>query len=89
MQLSVFDTWATLSNGDKMHFDVFLDSEGTLNAARTHAFQWLNSVGVSSDQVQLDSCQFCHHEAATPEIQTQLKQQRYAILQMQGCPAPY
>ncbi len=74
-----------------MHFDVFLPvgcgahcDEKAADYART----WLHSIGMKSGKIKLEQCRYCHSQAVTPEIRTQLEQQGYFILQMEGRPSP-
>ena len=88
MQLDVFDTYVTQPDGQTMHFDVLIPKGGTLQSAKVFAMQWLRSIGVYTDIIQLHRCRFCHSESASPEIEQTVRTQGFAILQMEGCPSP-
>jgi len=88
MKLDVFDTYVTQGNGEQMHFDVLLPQGGTQQQAETYAIQWLESIGVRTNNIHLDKCNFCHSEAANPEIEHAISINGYAILQLEGCPSP-
>lgn len=87
MKLDVYNTFAMRSDGELMHFDVVLPVGSDLDA-RTTAMQWLAGIGVTTGEVKLRSCELCHVEEATPEYARQVKNQGYAILQLEGCPSP-
>lgn len=88
MKFDVFDTYVTREDGQRMHFDVFLPAGGSKDTAKQFAMKWLAEMKISTDNIQLDSCEYCHSEQATPEVAQALETQGYAILQMQGCPSP-
>lgn len=88
MELDVFDTYVTQSNGKLMHFDVFLPKGSSRTLAEKYALEWLESVQIKTDSINLEKCRFCHTESASPEYEQAVKSQGYAILQMEGCPSP-
>ena len=88
MELDVFDTYVSHQNGNKMHFDVLLPKGSTQNQAESCAIEWLKKMGIQVKSIQLDSCRFCHSESAYPEMERTVITQGFAILQMEGCPAP-
>ncbi len=88
MQIDVYDTYVTTSDGGRMHFDVLLAQGEQESKAKTCARQWLGSIGLHPDQVQQERMRYCHSEPATAETLALLEQQGYAIVQMEGCPAP-
>ncbi len=70
-----------------MHFDVLVPSEDGLNEAKGFAQSWLASIGMPIESVQLSRCQYCHSEVAIPEVVRHIKQNGYAVLPLEGCPA--
>lgn len=88
MNVDVFDTYVTLPDSSQMHFDILVPEGGAQHEALGFAKAWLNEVGIATDSIQLDKCRFCHSQAAHPEIEHSLTSKGYAVLQMEGCPAP-
>ncbi len=88
MRLDVFDTYVQRDDGETMHFDVLMPKGSTQESAQSKATHWLQSLGVTVANLQLESCRFCHSEDATPEIARDVETQGYFILQMEGCPSP-
>ena len=88
MRLDIYDTYVTLSDGARMHFDVLVEAGNDASLARSYAKQWINDIGLQTQGIQLDRCRFCHSEAANPEVESLVTRQGYAILQMEGCPSP-
>lgn len=88
MKIDVFDTYVTVNGREQMHFDVLVKSGVTQETAQQYAHEWLNTIGVMAESLQQQSCRFCHSEMANPEVDLLIERQGYAILQMEGCPAP-
>ncbi|GAA4810718.1 hypothetical protein GCM10011365_14050 [Marinicella pacifica] len=89
MKIDVYDSFATSNQGRLMHFDVFVESGTSAQQALAYGQQWLLSIGESSAGLKQSHCNFCHSEAANPEVAHHIKNHGYFILQMEGCPAPY
>ncbi len=88
MKIDVFDTYVTLQDSSRMHFDILVPAGAEQQQARQFATTWLNEMGIVTDSIQLDECRYCHSEAAHPEIEHSLTSKGYAVLQMEGCPSP-
>lgn len=84
MNVQVYDTHVTTSHGHYLHFDVLVTPEQAPNA-KLYAQQFLQQKGLSSEDIQQQSCDFCHNEIATPEVVAAINAQGYFILKLQGC----
>lgn len=82
----VFDTYATTSTGNIMHFDVVLDDKDVVKAL-AYAQSWLNSIGEEQAVVTQKNCIFCHSAEVSAEFRKQIDEQGYAIYKLEGCPA--
>lgn len=89
MKIDVFDSYATTDDETLMHFDIFVETGTSEKTALSYGQQWLESIGLQRDILKLSRCNFCHTEAANPEIAEHIQQHHYFILQMEGCPQPY
>lgn len=89
MKIDVFDSYATANDGRLMHFDVFVETGTSPDVAFEYGQQWLKSIGESPEGLKQSHCNFCHTEAANPEIAKHIEQHQYFILQMEGCPTPF
>ncbi len=87
MKIDVYDTYVRTTEGKLLHFDVLLPA-GQGDKAAEFARAWLRSIGVASDDVTQESCDFCHSQAANPALQGHIERHGYFILQMEGCPSP-
>jgi hypothetical protein len=88
MQIDVFDTYVTTTDGKRLHFDVFLPSGKQGGDAQQYAKEWLESIGIKMNDIRQESCAYCHSEAASPRVQQHIEQHGYYIYQMEGCPSP-
>ena len=89
MKIDVYDSFASSNQGRLMHFDVFVESGTPAEQALAYGQQWLLSIGESAAGLKQSHCNFCHSEAAIPEVAQHIQNHGYFILQMEGCPAPY
>lgn len=90
MRIDVYDTYALSQSGKTLHFDVLLPSGArTKETALRYARIFLESIGQSSEALNLEQCSFCHSETASAMIKGELEKSGYYILQMEGCPDPH
>jgi len=85
MNIDIYDTYVRTAEGDLLHFDILLPC-GESSKATQYASEWLQSIGKTVEDISLESCRYCHTEIATPEIQQHIREHRYFIIQMEGCP---
>jgi hypothetical protein len=88
MQIDVFDTYVTTTDGKRLHFDVFLPAGKQGGLAQQYAKEWLESIGIQVGDIRQESCTYCHSQAADPKVQQHIEQHGYYIYQMEGCPSP-
>lgn len=88
MKIDVYNTYASHPEHGLLHFDVLLPEGGTQQEAESSALLWLNEIGIRPNCIRLDQCSYCHSEISIPEMENALNQKGYAILQLEGCPAP-
>jgi hypothetical protein len=77
-----------LTDGQRMHFGILLPTGSAEDLANLYALQWLLSIAIEPETVSQEQCRFCHSESATPEQQRSIHAQGFAVIQMEGCPAP-
>ncbi len=88
MKVDVYDTYAKGNSGETIHFDVLVPDSTEALSALKFAREWLTEIGVSSDNLTQDRCNFCHTENASEEVIQDIQENGYSILQMEGCPQP-
>ncbi|OZI09768.1 hypothetical protein BWI93_02570 [Siphonobacter sp. BAB-5385] len=86
MQVSVFDTYVTRTDGTLMHFDILVPSNVTCtDTIHQYGQTYLATKGQAGQPLTAKECQFCHIEQATEEVQTSITNQGFHIIEMQGC----
>jgi hypothetical protein len=86
MQVAVYDTYVTRTDGQQMHFDILVPSV-LKNEAVVHKYgqQYLATKGQAGQRLTALECQLCHIEQATDAVLESIRQQGYHIIEMQGC----
>ncbi|TDF39667.1 DUF2024 family protein [Alteromonadaceae bacterium M269] len=85
MNVHVFDTHVTDTNGNYYHFDVIVDDANTKDVDR-YVKNYLNSLNVTEKTIEKSTCGFCHSEPATEQMIKDIQTKGHYILPMQGCP---
>ncbi|UHG94215.1 DUF2024 family protein [Spirosoma oryzicola] len=86
MQVSVFDTYVTRTDGSIMHFDILVPSTLTSEATiHEYGQTYLATKGQAGQPLAAKECRFCHIEEADEMVQTSIAQQGFHIIEMQGC----
>ncbi len=89
MKIDVYDTYATLSSGKMVHFDVFIPSGENKATAVNYANTFLATLEETHNSLNQQLCNFCHSEITNPKIAAEIAAHGHYILQMEGCPKPY
>lgn len=86
MKISVWDTYVSRTDGKMMHFDILVPSEMTdKELIFDYGRQYLETKNYSTNGLSAKECRFCHMEQATPEIEDQIKEKGFYILEMENC----
>ncbi|CCH54212.1 hypothetical protein BN8_03360 [Fibrisoma limi BUZ 3] len=86
MQVSVYDTYVTRTDGSVMHFDILVPSTSTSQATiHEYGQAYLSTKGQAGQPLTAKECRFCHIEQATQEIEASIASQGFHIIEMQGC----
>lgn len=83
MQVRVYDTHVRTQDGRYLHFDVLVEPADA-DQAPAYALRWLEARGIRAQDIQQSRCDFCHSEFASPPVEEALRQQGYAIIELQG-----
>jgi hypothetical protein len=87
MNVHVYDTHVTSTDGNYYHFDVIVDNANTENVDY-FVRSYLNSLNVTDKTIEKSTCGFCHSEPATEQMISAIKSKGHYILPIQGCPIP-
>lgn len=85
MEIHVYDTYVTASDGHVIHFDVFT-ADKDIQKAIDYAKLWLVSIGESEALVSSKECRFCHSQKAPADVIESIRQHGFYIYKMEGCP---
>lgn len=85
MKAAVFDTYVTKSNGSVMHFDIVVEDGTQFNDVQFYGVEYLKEKGQENQQLSTNECKFCHIEEASSEMEEQIKNKGYYIIEMEGC----
>ena len=88
MKIAVFDTHVRRPDGRRMHFDILVRDEAAdkdLALVLAHGRRYLSAKGVPPDQLTSQACRFCHTEFAPPEVEAEIADTGFAIIELQHC----
>ena len=88
MKTAVYDTYYTSSSGKLLHFDVLVEHGVSQDEALKYARTWLDSIGESGEGLRQEKCNYCHSEHTPEAVRSEIENQGFYILQMEGCPEP-
>ncbi|WP_420148772.1 DUF2024 family protein [Spirosoma sp.] len=86
MQVSVYDTYVTRTDGALMHFDILVPTTLT-DQATIHQYgqDYLATKGQGGQPLTTKECHFCHIEQATDAVASSIRRNGFSIIEMQGC----
>jgi len=86
MKIAVWDTYVKRDDGKIMHFDILVPSELT-NKIDIFNFgnEYLSAKSFSTKELTTKECKLCHIEEAIQEIEDNIKEKGYFIIEMENC----
>ncbi|MCK6608133.1 MAG: DUF2024 family protein [Flavobacterium sp.] len=86
MKIAVWDTYVTRKDGKVMHFDILVD-ENLKDENQIFEFgkKYLKSVMQEGQSLTSKECVFCHIEKAPEEVEGQILNNGFAIIEMENC----
>ena len=85
MKAAVFDTYVTKSDASIMHFDIVVPENTTFEVVQAYGRTYLASKGLKNLSLTTKECQFCHIEQASPELESSITTEGYAIIELGNC----
>ena len=88
MKIAVFDTHVLRADGSRMHFDILVADEPAhreMDTVLAHGRRYLDAKGVVPVSLSAKECRFCHTELANPEVEAEIRERGFAIVEMEGC----
>lgn len=86
MKTAVWDTYVTKKDGTVMHFDILVPEE--MKDAETiygYGREYLKSKRQEGQPLSSNESKFCHIETAKPQVEADIKEKGYHIIEMEGC----
>jgi hypothetical protein len=88
MKIAVFDTHVLRADGGRMHFDILVADEPVhreMDNVLAHGRRYLDAKRVVPVSLSAKECRFCHTELANPEVEAEIRERGFAIVEMEGC----
>ena len=86
MKTAVWDTYVKKKDGTVMHFDILVPEE--LKDAETiygYGREYLKSKNQEGQPLTSNESKFCHIEITRPQVESDIKEKGYHIIEMEGC----
>ncbi|MCD2259836.1 DUF2024 family protein [Psychroserpens luteolus] len=86
MKVSVWDTYVKRDDGRIMHFDILVPSEVT-DEVTVFNFgnEYLKRKSINNKVLSVKECRLCHIEQATQDIEHEILNKGYFIIEMEHC----
>lgn len=85
MKVSVYDTYVPKNDNTVMHFDILVADEDSVENVYTYGKEYLHQKGIPNVDVTTKECKFCHMEIAPEEVEKEIKEKGYYIIEMKNC----
>lgn len=86
MKIAVWDTYVTRKDGKVMHFDILVSEDlKEENKIFEYGKIYLKSVMQDGQNLTSKECIFCHIDKASEEIEQQIQNSGFAIIEMENC----
>ena len=85
MKYAVYDTWIDKKEGGKMHFDIIVPEDATMDRVIEFGKVYLETKAQENQPLNTKNCVFCHLELGSDLMTNQIEEKGYFILEMQGC----
>lgn len=86
MEIAIWDTYVTRTDGRIMHFDIAVPKNIT-DKELIYSFgkEYLKLKGQESQPLSSKECKFCHVEKLRPHKEEEIKMKGYFIIEMENC----
>jgi hypothetical protein len=86
MKIAVWDTYVTRKDGKVMHFDILVNEDlKDENQIFEFGKKYLKSVMQEGQNLTSKECVFCHIDKASDEVERQILNSGFAIIEMENC----
>ncbi|RZK13010.1 MAG: DUF2024 family protein [Flavobacterium sp.] len=86
MKVAVWDTYVTRKDGQIMHFDILVDeNQKDQNIIFEYGKKYLKSVLQEGQPLTSKECNFCHIDNVPADIEKQIANTGFSIIEMENC----
>jgi hypothetical protein len=86
MKIAVWDTYVTRKDGKVMHFDILVDENlKNENQIFEYGKAYLKKIMQEGQPLTSKECNFCHIDKAPDEVEQQIINSGFAIIEMENC----
>ncbi len=85
MKVSVYDTYVPKNGNTVMHFDILVEDNDSVDNVYKYGKEYLNQKGISDFELSTKECRFCHMESAPENVEKEIKEKGYFIIEMENC----
>ena len=85
MKVSVYDTYVPKDENVVMHFDILVKEDDSADNVYQYGKAYLNQKGLPDYKLTAKECQFCHMENAPKEIEKEIRENGFYIIEMENC----
>ncbi|AUP80170.1 DUF2024 family protein [Flavivirga eckloniae] len=85
MKVSVYDTYVPKDDNNRMHFDILVEEGESVENVYKYGKTYLNQKGIPDFELTTNECNFCHMETVSVEIEKEIRDKGYYILEMENC----
>jgi hypothetical protein len=86
MKIAVWDTYVTRKDGKVMHFDILVDENlKDENQIFEYGKTYLKSVMQEGQNLTSKECNFCHIDKAPDDVEQQILNSGFSIIEMENC----
>ena len=85
MKVAVWDTYVTRKDGKVMHFDILVNENQNAGEVFEFGRKYLKSVAQEGQELSSKECRFCHIDQAPIEIEKQILENGFSIIEMENC----
>ena len=85
MKVLVYDTYVPKDNSTTIHFDILVAQGTSEEKVYKYGKQYLESKAVKHTDLTTKECKFCHIETAPENVQKEIQDKGYYIIEMENC----
>ncbi|NQY31010.1 MAG: DUF2024 family protein [Flavobacteriaceae bacterium] len=85
MKISVYDTYVPKEDKTVMHFDILVEEGTSEKNVYEYGKLYLDSKNLINNKLTTSECKFCHIEVAPEDVQNEICEKGFSIIEMENC----